>query len=64
MNKLENQLAEAFANSFLEGERFDTIVEARKFAEPVAKEKIHAGTLTAKLVDESIERELFRLLAN
>ena len=55
---MHQQLVTAFANSFIEGERFETITRARSLAESILKEKIAPGTPAAKLVDESVEQGL------
>ncbi len=55
---LHQQLVTGFANSFNNGENFDTIIKARSLAEAVLNQKIVAGTTAAKLVDESVEQGL------
>lgn len=55
---MHQQLVAAFANSFINGERFATIVSAREIAESILHEKIAPGTPAAKLVDESVEQGL------
>jgi hypothetical protein len=52
------QLVAAFANSFVNGEKFATILDARSLAESILNEKIVPGTPKAKLVDEAIEQGL------
>ena len=54
------QLVAAFANSFVNGDRFETITKARSLAESLLNEKIAPGTPIAKLVDEAIEQELIQ----
>ncbi len=55
---LHQQLVTGFANSFTNGENFDTIIKARSLAEAILNQKIVAGTPAAKLVDESVEQGL------
>lgn len=55
---MHQQLVAAFANSFINGETFATIVSAREIAESILHEKIAPGTPAAKLVDESVEQGL------
>ncbi len=55
---MHQQLVTGFANSFNNGENFDTIIKARSLAEAVLNQKIVAGTTAAKLVDESVEQGL------
>lgn len=56
MDDSQQSLIAAFANHFRNGERFETIVEARNFASSILNGKVVPGTLAAKLVDESIEQ--------
>lgn len=53
---LHQQLVTTFADKFTNGERFETIASARKLASAVLNEKVSPGTLTAKIVDESVEQ--------
>ena len=53
---MHQQLVAHFADRFIRGERFETIVAARNLAEFVLGQKILPGTLSAKLVDESVEQ--------
>jgi len=55
---LHQQLVTAFANSFIAGGNFATIITARSLAEGVLNQKIASGTPAAKLVDESVEQGL------
>lgn len=54
------QLAAAFARSFVNGDRFETITKARSLAESILNEKITPGTPIAKSVDEAIEQGLIQ----
>jgi hypothetical protein len=54
------QLVAAFADSFVNGERFATINSARLLAESILNEKITPGTPAAKFVDEAIEQGLIQ----
>lgn len=54
------QLVAAFANSFVNGDRFETIIKARSLAESILDEKITPGTPAAKFVDEAIEQGLIQ----
>lgn len=54
------QLVAAFADSFVNGERFATINSARSLAESILNEKITPGTPNAKFVDEAIEQGLIQ----
>jgi hypothetical protein len=54
------QLVAAFTNSFVNGDRFETITKARSLAESILNEKIAPGTPAAKLVDESVEQGLIQ----
>lgn len=53
---MHQQLVTTFADKFTNGERFETIASARKLASAVLNEKVSPGTLTAKIVDESVEQ--------
>lgn len=55
---MHQQLVTTFANSFIAGENFTTIVNARSLAEEILNQKIASGTPAAKLVDESVEQGL------
>ncbi len=54
------QLVAAFADSFVNGERFTSITSARSLAESILNEKITPGTPNAKFVDEAIEQGLIQ----
>ncbi|MGF1497848.1 MAG: helicase, partial [Elainellaceae cyanobacterium] len=54
------QLVAYFADHFLAGDRFPTIVEARRMAAAVLNQPVEAGTAIAKLVDESVEAGVVR----
>ncbi len=54
------KLVAAFADSFINGDRFASILDARSLAESVLNEKITPGTPNAKFVDEAIEQGLIQ----
>ena len=58
MRETQQQLVQAFANSLINGKRFETIVAARTFAESILNQKTLPGTLAAKFIDESVEQAL------
>ncbi len=53
-------LVNAFSDSFLRNERYETIVSARKYAEAILQKKVDPGTAEAKFVDEAIEKGMVR----
>ncbi|MBD2305647.1 strawberry notch C-terminal domain-containing protein [Chroococcidiopsis sp. FACHB-1243] len=56
----EYELVSAFADRFIQGGSFATIVEARERASKILGTPVVPGTAIAKLVDESVERGLVR----
>jgi hypothetical protein len=56
----EYELVSAFADRFIQGGSFATIVEARERASKILDTSVLPGTAIAKLVDESVERGLVR----
>ncbi len=58
---MSQQLIQAYANHFLSGQGFTTIVAARKFAESVLGVSISPGTAFAKQVDEALEAAIVRV---
>jgi hypothetical protein len=56
----EYELVSAFADRFIQGGSFATIVSARERASKILDTSVLPGTAIAKLVDESVERGLVR----
>lgn len=59
-DELRQRLIEAYTTAFVEGDRFTSIVDARKYASEIAGHSIRSGTPEAKLVEEAIEAGLVR----
>jgi len=59
-----SQLVEAFADTFIDGKRFENIISARNFAESILNQKVVPGTVAAKDVDEAVEQGLVRAARN
>ena len=55
-----NQLPEYFAAAFLDGRRYQTVVDARKEAAAFLGETVTPGSAIAKLIDEAIEAGIVR----
>ncbi|MBW4639399.1 MAG: hypothetical protein KME05_14415 [Gloeocapsa sp. UFS-A4-WI-NPMV-4B04] len=58
MDISQQRLVSSFANHFLTGCSFKTLVEARAQAAVILGEPVRPGTPQAKLVDECIEQGL------
>lgn len=59
-DELRQRLIGAYTTAFVEGDRFTSIVDARKYASEIAGHSIRSGTPEAKLVEEAIEAGLVR----
>ncbi|NEO34569.1 MAG: hypothetical protein F6K36_30095 [Symploca sp. SIO3C6] len=56
-----SQLIQALTEHFLSGDRFSTIVEARRFAAPILGLEVKPGTAIARQLDEAIESSIVRV---
>ncbi|NEQ29533.1 MAG: helicase, partial [Leptolyngbya sp. SIO4C5] len=56
----QSQLAEAFQERLLSGDRFETINQARQVASEVLGERVSGGNALAKATEEAIEQGLVR----
>ena len=58
---MRQELTQAYVNFFLAGQKFSTIIEARRFAESVLGQSVTSGTALTKQIDESIEAAIVRV---